>query len=228
MSEADPQSGTGHRARMRARLLAGGAESLIDQDLLEYLLALAIPRRDTKPLARQLLAEFGSFAAVVSATPAELARIDGLGDGAVAALKAVQAAAARLLRAEISGRPLLGSWDSVLAYLHAQMAHGITEQFRVLFLNNRNLLIRDEVMSQGTVNQTSVYVREVVKRALELGASAIVLVHNHPSGDPKPSRDDIAITEAVVAAMKPLGVAVHDHVVIGLSGHASFRSLGLI
>lgn len=213
---------------MRARLLAGGAESLIDQDLLEYLLALAIPRRDTKPLARQLLAEFGSFAAVVSASPAELARIDGLGDGAVAALKAVQAAAARLLRAEISGRPLLGSWDGVLAYLHAQMAHGLTEQFRVLFLNNRNLLIRDEVMSQGTVNQTPVYVREVVKRALELGASAIVLVHNHPSGDPKPSRDDIAITEAIVAAMKPLGVAVHDHVVIGLSGHASFRSLGLI
>lgn len=213
---------------MRARLLAGGAEAFIDQDLLEYLLALAIPRRDTKPIARQLLTEFGSFAAIISAEPAELTRIDGLGEGAVAALKAVQAAATRLLRAEIAGRQILGSWQSVLDYLHASMAHGLTEQFRVLFLNNRNMLIRDEVLSHGTVNQTPVYVREVIKRALELGASALILVHNHPSGDTKPSRDDIDITNSIVTAGKPMGLVVHDHIVIGTRGHSSFRSLGLL
>lgn len=218
----------GHRARMRQRLIEGGGDAFLDHELLEYVLGLAIPRRDTKPLAKQLIAEFGSFAGAISAQPAELARVDGLGEGGVAALKFVSAAAVRLLREGVRGRPVLASWQSVIDYLHADMAHGITERFRVLFLNAKNILIRDEVMGEGTVNQTPVYVREVMKRALELGATAIVLVHNHPSGDPKPSRDDIRLTEEMVRAGKPLGVAVHDHIVIGANGHASFATLGLL
>lgn len=218
----------GHRARLRARLLEGGADGFLDYELLEYVLALAIPRRDTKPLAKRLIVEFGSFAGAVSAQPAELARVTGLGDGGVAALKFVQAAALRLLREGVGGRPVLGNWQALLDYLHADMAHGMVERFRVLFLNGRNMLIRDEIMSEGTVNATPVYTREVIKRALELGATALILVHNHPSGDPKPSRDDIAMTKAIVEAGRSLGIAVHDHIVIGRLGHASFKSLGLL
>lgn len=219
---------SGHRARMRVRLLEGGGEAFLDHELIEYVLGLAIPRRDTKPLAKRLIAEFGSFAAVVSAQPTELARIEGLGDGAAAALKFVGVAAVRMLREGTRGRPLLGSWQSVMDYLHADMAHNLVERFRVLFLNARNVLIRDEVMGEGTVNQTPVYVREVMKRALELGATSIVLVHNHPSGDPKPSRDDIRLTEDMIKAARALGIAVHDHVIIGANGHASFATMGLM
>jgi len=229
MAGGDPSTGSdGHRARMRARLIDGGGDAFHDYELLEYLLALVTPRRDTKPLAKRLIGEFGTLSAVLAATPAELQRVEGLGETGVAALKFVQAVSVRALRDDIVGRPVLSSWQAVLDYLHADMAHGAVERFRVLFLNNKNVLIRSELMAEGTVNQTPVYVREVMKRALELGATAIVLAHNHPSGDPQPSRDDIAITNQVAAAGKPLGITLHDHVIIGRQGHASFRALGLI
>ncbi len=224
---ADPDP-SGHRERLRARLLEGGGDAFLDYELLEYILGLAIPRRDTKPLAKRLLAEFGSFPAVLSASPAELARVEGLSPGAAAAMKFVEAAALRSLRAAALDRPVLAGWQALTDYLHASMAHRMTEEFRVVFLNNRNILIRDEAMGSGTINAAPVYPREIVKRALELGASAVILVHNHPSGDPQPSRDDIAMTKAVIEAGRHLGLSVHDHVVIGRTGHASFRTLGLI
>jgi len=213
---------------MRARLLEGGGDAFLDYELLEYVLGLAIPRRDTKPIAKRLLAEFGSMPAVLAASPAELARVEGLSEGAAAAMKFVEAAALRSLRAAALDRPVLSGWQALTDYLHAAMAHRMTEEFRVIFLNNRNMLIRDEAMGSGTVNAAPVYPREIVKRALELGASAVVLVHNHPSGDPSPSRDDIAMTKAVVEAGRHLGLSVHDHVVVGRGGHASFRALGLL
>ena len=213
---------------MRDRMLAGGGEAFGDHELLEYVLGVAIPRRDTKPLAHRLLKEFGDLPAVLAATPAELARVEGLGEGAAAMLKFVQVCANRSLRAAAHKRAVLSSFDTVIAYLHAEMAHGLTEAFRVLFLNARNMLIRDELMGRGPINAAPVYPREVVKRALELGATAMILVHNHPSGDPTPSRDDITMTKAIADAGRPLGLLVHDHLVIGSSGHASFRALGLL
>ncbi len=223
--EADP---SGHRERLRARLLEGGGDAFLDYELLEYILGLAIPRRDTKPLAKRLLSEFGSFPAVLAASPAELARVEGLTAGAAAAMKFVEAASLRSLRAAALDRPVLSGWQALTDYLHAAMAHRVTEEFRVIFLNNRNILIRDEAMGSGTVNAAPVYPREIVKRALELGASGLILVHNHPSGDPAPSRDDIAMTKSVIEAGRHLGLSVHDHVVVGRTGHASFRALGLI
>lgn len=229
MAREDASSGSdGHRARMRARLIAGGGDAFHDYELLEYVLALVTPRRDTKPLAKRLIGEFGTLSGVLAATPAELERIDGLGETGIAALKFVQAASVRALRDDVVGRPLLSSWQAVLDYLHVDMAHGAVERFRVLFLDNKNVLIRSELMAEGTVNQTPVYVREVMKRALELKASALVLAHNHPSGDPQPSRDDVAITVQIAAAGKPLGITLHDHVIIGRQGHASLKALGLI
>jgi DNA repair protein RadC len=219
---------SGHRERLRARLLEGGGDAFLDYELLEYILGLAIPRRDTKPLAKRLLAEFGSFPAVLAASPAELARVEGLSAGGAAACKFVEAASLRSLRAAALDRPVLSGWQALTDYLHAAMAHRVTEEFRVIFLNNRNILIRDEAMGSGTVNAAPVYPREIVKRALELGASGLILVHNHPSGDPAPSRDDIAMTKSVIEAGKHLGLAVHDHVVIGRTGQASFRALGLL
>ncbi len=189
---------------------------------------MAIPRRDTKPLAKRLLNEFGSFPAVLAASPAELARVEGLSAGGAAAMKFVEAASLRSLRAAALDRPVLSGWQALTDYLHAAMAHRVTEEFRVIFLNNRNILIRDEAMGSGTVNAAPVYPREIVKRALELGASGLILVHNHPSGDPQPSRDDIAMTKSVIEAGRHLGLSVHDHVVVGRTGHASFRALGLI
>ena len=224
----DTASGSGHRQRMRERLLAGGGDGFHDYELLEYLLGLAIPRRDTKPLAKRLLTEFGSFPAILAASPAELSRVEGLSEGGTAALKFVEAASLRSLRAAAMDRPVLSGWQALTDYLHASMAHRVTEEFRVIFLNNRNIVVRDEAMGSGTVNAAPVYPREIVKRALELGASGLVLVHNHPSGDPSPSRDDIAMTKAVVEAGRHLGLSVHDHVVIGRTGHASFRALGLL
>lgn len=213
---------------MRERLLEGGADAFLDYELLEYVLALAIPRRDTKPLAKRLLLEFGDLPALLSASPAELSRVEGLGEGAVAALKFVEACAVRSLQRAALSRPVLAHMDKVIDYLHARLAHELTEEFRVLFLNNRNILIRDEAFGEGTVNQAPVYPREVVKRALELQASAIILVHNHPAGDPTPSRDDIQVTRSIADAARPLGIAVHDHIVIGRSAHASLRALGLM
>ena len=221
-------TGTGHRHRMRERLLAGGADGFHDYELLEYLLGLAIPRRDTKPLAKRLLTEFGDLPALLAATPAELSRVEGLGHGAAAALKFVQATALRSLQKSMVTRPVLSGWQALTDYLHAAMAHRTTEEFRVVFLDSRNMIIRDEAFGDGTVNAAPVYPREVVKRALELAASSVILVHNHPSGDPSPSRDDIVMTKAIAEAGRHLGLTVHDHVIIGRTGHTSMRALGLI
>ncbi len=218
----------GHRRRLRERFLKAGPDGLADYELLELVLFLGRPRGDVKPAAKALLKRFGSFAGVISAEPARLAEIDGIGEAGVVALKTVQAAALAFMRDEIMDRPVLNSWDKVLAYCRASMAYGETERFRILFLDRKNLLIADEVQQQGTIDHTPVYPREVVKRALELGASALIMVHNHPSGDPTPSKADIDMTREVAAAAKNLGVTVHDHVIVGRGGHTSFKALGLI
>ncbi len=217
----------GHRARMRKRLLENGPDALLDHELIEYLLALAIPRRDTKPLARKLIAEFGSIGALLNADAATISRL-GLGDGAVAALKIVHASAIRMLRSEVRERPVLASWQALLDYLRADLAHIGVERVRALFLNGKNMLIRDELMNEGSIDEAAIYVREVLRRAMDLGASGLILVHNHPSGDPAPSRQDIVITRDIAEAGKRLGVTVHDHIIIGAKGHSSLRSLGLI
>ena len=216
-----------HRQRLRERLIDGGSEALLDHELVEYLLALVTPRIDTKPEARRLLAEFDGFAGLMSADPTALAHA-GVGWRALASVKIVQAAALRLLKAEATARPVLASWDALLDYLRADMGHRRTERARVLHLNTRNMLIRDELVSEGSIDQAAIYVREVVRRALELGSAAIIVVHNHPSGDPSPSRQDIAITRDLALALKPLGITLHDHVIIGAQAHASLRALGLL
>jgi len=218
----------GHRARMREKLLAAGPDALLDHELLEMVLFLALPRRDTKPIARALLARFGSFAGAVSAPLAELREIEGLGEAGAAALRTVQAAALRLARAEVMERPVLNNWDRLLAYLSAVLARVRVEQFRVLFLDTRNRLIADEPQARGTVNHTPVYPREVVKRALELQATALILVHNHPSGDPTPSRADLEMTQEVKSAAGILGIVLHDHLIVGNGRHLSFRREGLL
>jgi DNA repair protein RadC len=216
----------GHRARLRMRLL-DDAESLADYELVEYLLALAIPRRDTKPLAKALLREFGSLAQLISADPESLRRVDGMGEGSVAAFKVVQASALRMLKGEFRDKPLLSSWDALLDWLRADMGPIDIERVRVLYLNSRNMLIRDEVASEGSIDQSAIYVREVVKRALELGAAAIILVHNHPSGNPEPSRQDIAITRDIAEAAAKLGITLHDHIIVGGTDIRSLRAMGL-
>ncbi|NYT42904.1 DNA repair protein RadC [Sphingomonas sp. R-74633] len=226
MSEAPDNSG--HRARLRRRLFEGGPDALLDHELIEYLLALAIPRQDTKPLAKALLHEFGGIAGLLTADAEALSRVKGMGETSVAALKAAHAAALRLLRAEVAERPVLANWQALLDYLRADMAHHGTERFRVLHLNSKNMLIRDELMSEGTIDETAVYVREIISRAMELKSAALILVHNHPSGDPSPSRADIEITRQVAAAGKGLGIGVHDHIILGRDGHASLRGQGLI
>ena len=218
----------GHRQRLRARLLAAGPDSVADHELLELVLFLALPRRDTKPLARAMLAQFGSFANVIAAPLQELRAVEGMGEAGAAALKTVQAAALRLLRPEVQGRPVLASWDQLMGYLTAALSRERVEQFRILFLDNRNRLLADEAQARGTVNHTPVYPREAAKRALELHASAVILVHNHPSGDPAPSRQDIEMTREVKAALATLSVAVHDHVIIGNGAWVSFRKEGLL
>ena len=218
---------SGHRARLRKRLIEQGPEALLDHELVEYLLALAIPRRDTKPLARALLAEHGGLGALLAADGETLAR-SGLGEGAVAALKIAEAAALRLLRSKVSDRPVLASWQALIDYLQADMAHRLIERVRVLHLNSRNILIRDELVAEGSIDQAAVYVREIIRRAIDLGSAAIILVHNHPSGDPSPSRQDITLTRELAQAGKPLGITFHDHIVIGQTGHASMRALGLL
>jgi DNA repair protein RadC len=218
----------GHRERLRRRFREAGADALPDYELLELILFRAAPRRDTKPLAKAILARFGTFAEAVNAPEELLAEVPGIGEAAITEFKLVRAAALRLMRGEVIDRPVLSSWAQVLDYCRASMGFESTEQFRILFLDKRNQIIADEVQQKGTVDHTPVYVREVVKRALELSATAIVLVHNHPSGDPTPSRADIEMTKQIVAAAKPLGVLVHDHIIVGKQGHASFRGLGLI
>ncbi|UAK23532.1 RadC family protein [Sphingomonas nostoxanthinifaciens] len=228
MSDADPATdASGHRERLRRRLLDGGEDALLDHELIEYLLSLSIRRQDTKGIARRLLAEFGSYGAVIAADPESLARA-GLGETSVAALKIAHASAIRLLRGEVAQRPVLASWQALADYLRALMAHRMTESARVLHLNTKNVLIRDELVSEGSIDQAAIYVREVARRALELGSAAIILVHNHPSGDPTPSRQDISLTREVVAALRPLGIQVHDHVIVGTQGQTSLRAQGLI
>jgi DNA repair protein RadC len=217
----------GHRARLRARLLAD-PDGLLDHELLEYLLALAIPRQDTKPLAKRFLARFGSLPAIFSADPAALAQVEGAGDTSVAAIRIAHATAIRLVRARAQSAPVLSNWQALSDYLHAHMAHNMVEEFHVLHLNTRNMLMRDEKMSRGTIDQAAVHVREVIKSALDFGSAALILVHNHPSGDPSPSRADIDITRAIIAAGKPLDIAVHDHLIVGLNGQVSLRAKGLI
>lgn len=224
---APPDDNAGHRARLRRRLLADGA-ALQDYELVEYLLALAIPRRDTKALAKALIHEFGGIGGVLTADPAALQRVKGMGETSIAALKIAHAAAIRLLKAETIDRPVLANWQALLDYLRADMAHHPVERFRVLHLNTKNRLIRDEVMTEGSIDQAAVNVREVIRRAIDLGSAAIILVHNHPSGDPSPSRADIDITRAIAEAGKRLNIAVHDHIVMGLTGHVSLRAQGLI
>jgi DNA repair protein RadC len=209
-------------------LFEGGPDALLDHELVEYLLALAIPRRDTKPLARKLIDEFGGFGALLSADAQAIARVGDVSEGAAAAIKIAQAAALRLLESGLRDRPVLGSWQALLDYLHADMAHHPVERVRVLFLNSKNMLIRNEPMSEGSVDEAAVYVREVIRRALDCHATAIILVHNHPSGDPQPSQQDIRLTREIVEAGRPLRISVHDHVVIGAKGHCSMRALGLI
>lgn len=206
----------------------GGADALPDYELLELALFLAIPRRDVKPLAKALIERFGSFAEVISAEPVRLKEVEGIGDAAVIALKTIQASAQRLTKGEVADRPTIDSWDALMDYCRSIMAFETTEQFRVLYLDRKNGLIADEIQGRGTVDHTPVYAREVVKRALEVSASAVILVHNHPSGDPTPSQADIDVTRQVAEAAGRLGIAVHDHVVIAKSGHASFREMGLI
>lgn len=226
--DTDPaHDARGHRARLRERLIEGGPDALLDHELVEYLLALVTPRVDTKPEARRLIADFGSYAALLSADGPTLMQA-GVSERAIAALKIAQASALRLLKRKAMAQPVLASWQALTDYLHADMAHRMTERARVLHLNTRNMLIRDEVVAEGSIDQAAVHVREVVRRALELGSASIILVHNHPSGDPSPSRQDIALTRDIVAALKPLGIQVHDHVVVGASGHASMRALGLL
>jgi DNA repair protein RadC len=219
---------SGHRQRLRERFRKAGAEALPDYELLEMVLFRAIPRRDTKDLAKRLLARFGSFAEVVNAPESRLKEIAGVGEAVVTELKLIRAAAFRLMKGEIAAAPLLSSWNQVLDYLRAVQGFEDREQFRILFLDKKNRLIADEIQGTGTVDHTPVYVREVVKRALELSSSAIILVHNHPSGDPTPSRADIDMTRLIVEAARSLGVVVHDHVIVGRGGYASFRAMRLL
>ena len=218
----------GHRARMRTRLLTAGPDALADHEMLEMLLFLALPRRDTKPIARLLLDRFGNFSATISASPAELLGVEGLGEAGAAALKLVQGASHRLLRDAVRQEPVLTDWNRLLEYLVGILAHEKTEQARVLFLDAKNRLLADEVQVRGTVNQTMVYPREIVRRALELHATSIILVHNHPSGDPTASREDIAMTQTVQRAAGVLGITLTDHVIIAGNQWLSFRTQGLL
>jgi DNA repair protein RadC len=218
----------GHRERLRRRVLDKGVDSLSDLEVLEYLLFGAKPRGDTKPLAKTLIKRFGSLAGVLAASRQELAGVASLGEASIAALKIVPEAARRLALEEATERPVIASWDKLLAYCRIAMGHEKVEQFRLLFLDKKNRLIADELQQRGTVDHTPVYPREVIKRALELGASALILVHNHPSGDATPSKADIEMTREVQEAAAKLGISVHDHIVIGKSGHNSFKTLGLL
>jgi DNA repair protein RadC len=225
---APATSMAGHRARIRNRFLAAGGDAIADHELIEMILFLALPRRDTKPIARDLIARFGSYAAAISASVPELLGIEGLGEAGVAALKIVKTSAERLAKAEVLYRPVLSNWDRLMEYLTAVLAREKIEQFRILFLDNRNRLLADEAQAKGTVNHTPVYPREVVKRALDLHATAIILVHNHPSGDPSPSQDDIEMTAEIKKAAASLGIVLHDHIIIGNGRWISFRKTKLL
>lgn len=218
----------GHRDRLRQRFARSGADALHDYELLELVLFRAIPRRDVKPLAKDLIERFGSFGGVISAPAERLQEVPGISDKVALELKLIQAASIKLVKGKVMDRPAISNWNALLDYCQASMAHHEKEIFRILFLDRKNKIIADEVQQEGTIDHTPVYPREVVKRALELGASAIILVHNHPSGDPTPSKADIQMTRKILDAGQPVGVSVHDHLVIGMGEHVSFKSLGLI
>jgi DNA repair protein RadC len=217
----------GHRARLRRRLLDAGPDGFHDYELIEYLLTLTIPRVDTKPLAKRLLSDFGGIGPLLGSSADRLRR-EGLTDPTIAALKIAEATALRMLEARIEGQPVLSSWDALGDYLHAAMAHRRTEEVRILFLNAKNMLIANEALWQGSVDEASVHVREVIARAIALGATAIIIVHNHPSGDPTPSQQDIRLTRDLVEAGRHMKVTVHDHVIVGANGRSSMRAMGLI
>ena len=218
----------GHRMRLRERFRGAGADALSDYELLEMVLFRALPRGDVKPLAKSLIKKFGSFAEVVHAPATRLSEIDGVGEATITELKLIAAAANRVARGQLQQRTMLLSWNEVIEYCRTSMAFADKEQFRILFLDKRNQLISDEVQQVGTVDHTPVYPREVIKRALELSATAIILVHNHPSGDPTPSSADIHMTKAIIDIAAPLGISVHDHIIVGKNGHASMKGLRLI
>ena len=218
----------GHRMRMRQRLLKAGPDSLADHEMLEMILFIALPRRDTKPLARALLARFRTFGGVIGAPSRELMTVEGVAEAGAAALKLVQAAALRMMRDEVAAAPVLTSWDRLTEYLTASMQHERTEHFRILFLDSRNRLIADEVQGHGTINHAPAYPREVVRRCLELHAAAVILAHNHPSGEPTPSREDVALTGDIARAAATMGITVHDHIIVGRSRWLSFRSEKLL
>lgn len=218
----------GHRERLRERFLKGGTSALADYELLELILFSSIPRKDVKPLSKDLIRAFGSFAAVMNASVHDLVKIKGISETTAVALKAVQASATLLMQQQVLDKPVIGSWQALLDYCRVAMAHENREQFRILFLDKKNRLIADEVQQIGTIDHTPVYPREVIKRALELHATAIILAHNHPSGDPTPSKADIEMTAAIVAAGKAIGITVHDHLIIAKNDYTSFKSLGLL
>ncbi len=229
LGEAAAPHYLGHRERARQKFLAVGADALQDYELLELVLQIVIPRKDTKGLAKELLTRFGSFSAVLGASPARLAEVKGLGEASGTSLKVLQAAAQRFARDRVApDLPILGSWSALIDYCHSQMAFNDVEQFRILFLDKKNRLIADEVQQVGTVDHTPVYPREVIKRTLELSATALILVHNHPSGDPAPSSADVQMTRQINDIARPLGITVHDHIIIGKSGHASLKGLKLL
>ena len=227
-SKTDPTDvSSGHRARLRQRLLDAGPSGFHDYELIEYLLTLTIPRVDTKPLAKRLIDSFGGIGPLLDASPDTLRR-EGITDPTIAALKIAEATALRLLEARVEGRPVLSSWDALGDYLHAAMAHSRVEEVRILFLNAKNMLIANEALWQGSVDEASVHVREVIARAIALGATAIIIVHNHPSGDPSPSQQDIRLTRDLVEAARHMKITVHDHVIVGAQGRTSMRAMGLI
>ena len=228
MDASSPVGAEGHRQRMRQRLLKAGPDALADHEMLEMILFIALPRRDTKPLARALLARFQTFGGVLGAPATELMAVDGIGEAGAASLKLVQAASLRMMRQEVAAQPVFSTWDRLTEYLTAAMGHERTEQFRILFLDGRNRLIADEIQGVGTINHAPAYPREVVRRCLELHASAVILAHNHPSGDPAPSREDVTLTTEIARAAAMMGIAVHDHIIVGRGKWLSFRAEKLL
>lgn len=230
MAEDKPkvQAGAGHRARLRSRLLIGGEGALGDHEMVEYLLMTAIPRKDVKPLAKSLLTRFGGLAEVFNADPSALAKHPGMGEISAAALKIVALATRRLARTGVQGQPVLASWQALIDYLTIDMAHLKHERIRGLYLNRKNRLISDELLSEGSLDEAAIDPREVVKKALDLGAAALIMVHNHPTGSPEPSRADIQITNRIAEAVRIFGITLHDHVIIGKEGHVSLRAKGLV
>ncbi len=226
--DAPGHDGVGHRARLREKLLRGGPEALADYEVLEYLLFAGIRQGDTKPVAKALLKHFGSLAAVLNAEPGALTQVKGVGESSAAALKSVALAARRMARSEVREKPLLGSWQALLDYLSIDMAHLTVERVRVLYLDTRNRLIDDHHVGDGSIDEAAIHPREVIRRAMDVGASALILVHNHPSGNAEPSRADIQITQRISEAGRLLGIVVHDHVIIGREGHVSLKAKGLI